>query len=108
MFVIILLVVIVNVVGGGNFWFCKWICFLGIFLGGILFILGNENLRELIGFLFSWKLSILLLILLMLIIIYRLFCKYICFLGVIYGFFNFILIYRFKIDKDKCINCIVC
>ncbi|MBH8002246.1 4Fe-4S dicluster domain-containing protein, partial [Clostridioides difficile] len=54
------------------------------------------------------KLSILLLILLMSIITYRPFCKYICPLGAIYGFFNPISIYRFKIDKDKCTNCTAC
>lgn len=95
MFVIILPVAIVNVAGGGNPWFCKWICPSGTLLGGIPLILGNENLRESIGFLFSWKLSILLLILLMSIITYRPFCKYICPLGAIYGFFNPISIYRF-------------
>ncbi len=108
MFVIILPVAVVNVAGGGNPWFCKWICPSGTLLGGIPLILGNENLRESIGFLFSWKLSILLLILLMSIITYRPFCKYICPLGAIYGFFNPISIYRFKIDKDKCTNCTAC
>lgn len=107
-FVIILPITIVNVAGGGNPWFCKWICPSGTLLGGVPLILENESLKESIGFLFSWKLSILILILLVSIMIYRPFCRYLCPLGAIYSFFNPISIYRFKIDKDKCTNCTVC
>ena len=42
------------------------------------------------------------------IIIYRPFCKYICPLGAIYSIFNPISIFRYRLDKDKCINCGKC
>ena len=46
--------------------------------------------------------------LLLSIIIYRPFCKYICPLGAIYSIFNPISIFRYRLDKDKCINCGKC
>lgn len=76
--------------------------------GGLLFVLLNKSMRSMIGFLYYWKGIILIVILLFFIIIYRFFCKYICLFGVIYLIFNFILIFRYRLDKDKCINCGKC
>ena len=60
------------------------------------------------GFLYYWKGIILIVTLLLSIIIYRPFCKYICPLGAIYSIFNPISIFRYRLDKDKCINCGKC
>ena len=41
-------------------------------------------------------------------IIWRPFCKYLCPLGAIYGFFNRFALYRMETDADKCISCGSC
>ena len=48
--------------GVGMPWFCKWICPSGTLLGGIPLLALNEELRSVIGWLFTWKLFILVVI----------------------------------------------
>lgn len=107
-FVIIMPLTIVNIIGAGNPWFCKLICPSGTLFAGIPLILSNSNLKSSIGFLFKWKMFILIIIIVFSIIIYRFFCRYICPLGAIYGLFNPIALYRYKIDESKCTKCKVC
>ena len=107
-FVIVLPVTAVNVAGMGDPWFCKWICPSGTLFGGIPLVLGNPGLKSAIGFLFNWKMAVLLLTAILSIIIYRPFCRYLCPLGAIYGCFNKVSVYRYKVDKDKCIGCKKC
>ena len=38
----------------------------------------------------------------------RFFCRYLCPLGAIYGFFNPIAFYRFRVKEDKCTKCGLC
>jgi polyferredoxin len=40
--------------------------------------------------------------------VYRPFCRYLCPLGVIYGLFNPVSFYRFRIDEQKCTKCGIC
>ena len=94
--------------GQGEPFFCKLICPSGTLLGGIPLITANESLREIIGGLFAWKTTILVIIVLLSIIIYRPFCKYLCPLGAIYAVFNPIAFYSLKVDKDKCVSCNKC
>ena len=42
------------------------------------------------------------------IIIYRPFCRYICPLGAFYSAFNSVSVFRYSVDKDKCIHCGKC
>ena len=39
---------------------------------------------------------------------YRPFCKYLCPLGAVYGWFNPIALYRLRVDEDKCVKCSAC
>lgn len=107
-FVIILPMFVIDITGLGKPWFCKYICPVGTLEGGIPLVLMNKTLRSTIGFLFKWKLAILIAILLFSIIIYRPFCRYICPLGAIYGVFNKISFVRYKIDESKCTKCGMC
>lgn len=107
-FVIILPMFIIDITGLGKPWFCKYICPVGTLEGGIPLVLMNESLRSAIGFLFKWKVAILIAVLLFSIIIYRPFCRYICPLGAIYGIFNKISFVRYRVDKSKCTNCGLC
>ena len=107
-FVIWLPLFVVNVVGQGSPWFCKWICPSGTLLGGIPLVSANPGLQESIGFLFSWKMFLLFMILLLSVISYRPFCKYICPLGAIYGLCNPWSLYHYEVDAAKCTGCNVC
>ena len=107
-FVIVLPLFITNYSGYGKPWFCKLICPSGTLLAGIPLISMNTSLRSIIGSLFIWKLSILILIIILSIKIYRPFCKYICPLGAIYGIFNKYSLYKYEIDYNKCTKCTLC
>lgn len=107
-FVILLPLFVVDITGLGEPWFCKFICPVGTLEGGIPLVLLNKSLKSAIGFLFKWKVLILILTVLISIIIYRPFCRYICPLGAIYGIFNKFSLYRFKIDSTKCTQCGAC
>lgn len=107
-FVIILPVFVIDITGLGKPWFCKYICPVGTLEGGIPLVLMNESLRSAIGFLFKWKVAILIALLFFSIIIYRPFCRYICPLGAIYGLFNKISFVSYKVDKSKCTKCGFC
>lgn len=107
-FVIILPMFFVDISGNGTPYFCKLICPAGTLEGGIPLVLMDKMLQSIIGFLYTWKLVILGIIIFLSIIIYRPFCKYICPLGAIYSIFNPISFYRYKVEKDACINCGKC
>lgn len=108
LFVIILPLFAVDIIGQGQPWFCKYICPSGALMGGIPLYVLNDGIRQAAGWLYVYKLSILLFIIYLSIVVYRPFCRYICPLGAIYGLFNSIALLRYKIDKDKCISCGKC
>ena len=60
------------------------------------------------GWLFVFKMSILVVTLLACLVIYRPFCKYICPLGAIYGLMNTIALYRLRMEQSLCIHCGKC
>lgn len=107
-FVILLPMFVIDITGLGEPWFCKFICPAGTLEGGVPLVLLNGAMRGAAGFLFKWKLLILIITLLSSIVIYRPFCRYVCPLGAIYGIFNKISFYRIKIDTEKCTKCGAC
>lgn len=107
-FVIVLPLFLVDILGQGAPYFCKLICHVGTLEGGIPLVLLNQALRQTVSWLYAWKLVILVITLLVSMMIYRPFCKYICPLGAVYSVFNPISIFRYRIDKEKCIHCGVC
>ena len=107
-FVIVLPMVVADITGLGDPWFCKYICPAGTLEGGIPLVLLNEGLRNTIGFLYTWKVAILIVTVLLSILLYRPFCRYACPLGAIYGLFNKVAIYRYTVNKDKCTECGAC
>ena len=107
-FVILLPMFVIDITGLGEPWFCKFVCPAGTLEGGVPLVLLNGAMRGAAGFLFKWKLLILIITLLSSIVIYRPFCRYVCPLGAIYGIFNKISFYRIKIDSEKCTKCGAC
>lgn len=108
LFVIVLPMAVMDVVGQGSPWFCKWICPSGTFFAGWPLTIMNENIRSATGFLFVWKNLILITLILLSVIIYRPFCRYLCPLGAVYGLFNPVAFYRYQIDTQKCTRCRQC
>ena len=107
-FVILLPMFVIDITGLGKPWFCKYICPVGTLEGGIPLVLLDKAMRGAAGFLFKWKLVILIITLLSSIIIYRPFCRYVCPLGAIYGIFNKISFFRYTVDTSKCTQCSEC
>lgn len=107
-FVILLPLFWVDILGQGAPYFCKWICPAGTLEGGIPLVFANEALQSVVGWLYTWKMAILIVTVLLSILIYRPFCKYICPLGAIYSVFNPISVFRYRVDREKCIDCGIC
>lgn len=107
-FVVLLPLVVVDLVGAGDPWFCKYICPSGTLFGGIPNVTLNADLRSAAGALFNWKLTVLIIVAVSSIIIFRPFCRYICPLGAIYSLFNKISLYRYTVNEDKCVSCGIC
>ncbi len=107
-FVFVLPITIVNEVGMGNPFFCKYLCPAGILEGALPIALVNSGIRDSLGFLFTWKMCVLLGVVTLSVFFYRPFCKWMCPLGAFYALFNKISLYRFTINKDKCTSCGAC
>ena len=88
--------------------FCKWICPAGTLEGGIPLLATNEYLSGALGWLFSWKVLVLVAVIVASIFIYRPFCRFICPLGVIYSLFNRTAVFGVRLDKKKCTHCGAC
>ena len=94
--------------GQGKPWFCQYICPSGTLLAGIPLTLMNAPLRNALGFLFQWKVLLLILFVLGSFVFYRPFCKYVCPLGAVYGLFHPIALYRYEVDEESCTHCGKC
>ncbi|MBQ0001095.1 MAG: 4Fe-4S binding protein [Clostridiales bacterium] len=97
-----------NLFGIGDPTFCKYICPAGLLLGGVPLLVGDSNLHQVIGPIFSIKLVILITVLIGCMIVIRFFCKVLCPLGAIYGLLNKISFYQLHVDKTICTGCGIC
>lgn len=90
--------------------FCKYICPSGTLLGGIGLLLNpnNGSLYEMLGPLFTWKFLLLVLFIVLSVFVFRFFCRFLCPLGAIYGFFCRVALLGIKLDKTKCTDCGIC
>ena len=108
LFVVLLPLCVVDLVGQGQPWFCKYVCPSGTLLGGVPLLAANEGLRAAAGWLFRWKFALLAAVCVLSVFCLRPFCKYVCPLGAIYGLFNRVALYRFQLDADRCTGCGAC
>ena len=90
--------------------FCKYICPAGTLEGGIGLLSNavNESYFSMLGPLFTWKFLLLVSIMVGCIFIFRLFCRFICPLGALYGIFNKMSFFGIKLEKSKCVDCGLC
>ena len=89
-------------------WFCKLLCPSGTLFAGIPLVIENPALGSQIGFLFWWKVGVLLALLLLSLLISRPFCRYLCPLGAIYGMLNRISLVHLRYESEKCVDCGKC
>lgn len=107
-FVILMPLFLVDILGQGTPYFCKLICPAGTLEGGIPLVLLDKSMRSTVGWLYAWKNVLLLITVLLSVLIYRPFCKYICPLGAIYSVFHPVAVFRYQVDREKCIDCGAC
>lgn len=94
--------------GIGSPYFCKFICPVGTLEGGLLLGLGRPELRQMLGWLFSWKVAVLVIFLVASIFTFRPFCQTTCPLGAFYALFNQVSLWRIQVDVATCISCGSC
>ena len=90
--------------------FCKYICPAGTLEGGIGLLSNavNESYFSMLGPLFTWKFLLMVSILVGCVFIFRLFCRFLCPLGALYGLFNKLSFFGIKVEKSKCTDCGLC
>ncbi len=106
--VVLLPALVVNDIGMGDPFFCKYICPQGVLEGAIPLAAVDSGLRAALGSLFSWKLGILIVTIVLSVLFYRPFCKWLCPLGAFYALLNKVSFLGMKVDKNKCVSCGKC
>lgn len=106
--VVLLPAIVVNDLGMGDPFFCKYICPQGVLEGAIPLAAVNEGIRSALGPLFNRKLIILIVVVVLSVLFYRPFCKWICPLGAFYALMNKMSLLGIKVDEHKCVSCGKC
>lgn len=106
--VVLLPAIVVNDLGMGDPFFCKYICPQGVLEGAIPLAAVNEGIRSALGPLFNRKLIILIVVVVLSILFYRPFCKWVCPLGAFYALMNKVSLLGIKVDEHKCVSCGKC
>ncbi|NLW17499.1 MAG: 4Fe-4S binding protein [Firmicutes bacterium] len=95
-------------VGLAEPYFCKYLCPAGTLQGGLPLVAMNPGLQSLVGWLFSWKLLVLILIMVAAYFYWRPFCRVLCPLGAFYGLLNPLSIWQLRLRGERCIDCGAC
>ena len=90
--------------------FCKYICPAGTLEGGLGLLSNKVNAGyfSMLGPLFTWKFMLLVTICVGCVFVFRLFCRFLCPLGALYGLFNRFSVFGIKLEKSKCTDCGLC
>ena len=90
--------------------FCKYICPAGTLEGGVGLLSNavNASYFSMLGPLFTWKFMLMVSMIVGSVFIFRLFCRFICPLGALYGLFNRISVFGVKVEQHECVNCGLC
>ena len=90
--------------------FCKYICPAGTLEGAVGLLQNKTNATSFyqLNYLFTSKWVIMLAVALACAFCYRTFCRFICPLGAIYGFFNRFSVTGVRVDTDRCNGCGLC
>ncbi len=90
--------------------FCKYICPAGTIEGGLLLLSNEVNASyfSMLGPIFTWKFLLMVSMVLGCVFIFRLFCRFICPLGALYGLFNKFSLFGIQVEQSKCVDCGLC
>ena len=90
--------------------FCKYICPAGTLVGAVGLLSNPRNATSFyqLKILFTRKFVIMLIVGLACVFCYRSFCRFLCPLGAIYGFFNKFAVTGVKVNMDRCNGCGAC
>ena len=90
--------------------FCKFICPAGTLEGGIALLSHrvNSGYFSMLGPLFTWKFLLLVSISVGCVFLFRLFCRFLCPLGALYGLFNRFSCFGVAVEESKCVHCGLC
>ena len=100
-------VVMLAIDGIGSPLFCSYVCPAGT-LAGVALVSATPELQSVVGMLFGWKTFVLAAIVLGAMAVYRPFCRFLCPLGALYGFFNRFCALRYVVDQNACTGCNAC
>lgn len=106
--VVILPLTVVNDLGLGSPWFCKYLCPAGTLEAGLPMLLLQPGLRETVGLLFYSKLFLLVLFCVWSVVSSRAFCRTACPLGAFYALFSRVKLVQLRLDADRCTKCKAC
>lgn len=106
--VILLPALLVNDVGMGDPYFCKYLCPQGVLEGAIPLAIVDSGIRSALGTLFTWKFAVLIAVVVLSVLFYRPFCKWVCPLGAFYALMNKVSLLGIKVDQHRCISCGAC
>ena len=106
--VVLLPALLVNDVGMGDPYFCKYLCPQGVLEGAIPLAIVDSGIRSALGALFTWKLAVLIAVVVLSVLFYRPFCKWVCPLGALYALMNKVSLLGIKVDQHRCISCDTC
>lgn len=106
--VVLLPLLVVDVFGYGENWFCKYLCPAGTLEAGLPLIYLQPQLRGVLGWIFAFKVVILTAFLLATVFTRRPFCRTLCPLGAIYSLFNKVSLFRMVHHPDNCVLCKEC
>ena len=87
--------------------FCKYICPAGTLEGSMTLLANrvNSGYFAMLGGIFTWKFLLTISILTGCVFIFRLFCRFLCPLGALYGLFDRFSIFGIQLDDSKCTAC---
>ena len=109
-YVVLIMTIAIPLIYQGIPFFCEYICPAGTAEGaiGLLSSIENSGFFGMLGYLFTWKFLLLVIIIVASIFIFRSFCRFLCPLGAIYGFFSKVALLGIKLDESACIHCGKC
>ena len=93
------------VTGTGQPLFCAYICPAGMLEGALPLMALRPELFQAAGWLTAWKGAILAVFLIAMTAVYRPFCRFVCPLGLWYGFWNRLALFGVAVDESACVHC---
>ena len=106
--VVALPLLVVNDLGIGSPWFCKYLCPAGTLEAGLPMLAMQPSLRQTVGWLFGGKLAFLVFFIVWSVLASRPFCRTTCPLGAFYALFSKVKLVRLELNRDRCTNCRAC